>query len=94
MEPSTDESPKYVGQCLSCHGTDLHQVVMGSGMWTLGLRGETFEVAVPVKNSVCLSCGFIAPYVDGLTLRTVRLWKKNADSRAARQAKKEADAET
>ncbi|MHC5537360.1 hypothetical protein ACYOEI_03885 [Singulisphaera rosea] len=94
MVPPADELPRYLGQCLARHGTDLHQVTMGSGLKVLGLMGATWEAAIPVKGSVCLSCGFITNYVEDLTLRTVRLWAKNADTRAARQAKKEKDAET
>ena len=65
-------------QCIACHGTELHQVSMTAGMWTVGLKGGSFESA-PVKCSVCLSCGFVAHYVDGMSTRTVRLWKKAAE---------------
>ena len=74
-------------QCISCHGTELHQVSMTSGMWAVGLKGGSFESAAPVKCSVCLSCGFIAPYVDEMTTRTVRLWKKAAERKAERKRK-------
>jgi hypothetical protein len=70
MTSTTEGSAMNLGQCLACRGVDLHQVTM-SGMGPVGLKGGAFEGTGPVKCSVCLSCGFIAPYVDGLTLRTV-----------------------
>ena len=62
--------------CMRCQSSDLYNAEMtynvgltkGKSLWS----SWTF---IPVQCTVCLSCGFIAPYVAPAELEKVRAWK-------------------
>jgi hypothetical protein len=64
-------------QCPSCHGSDLYWF-HGYGPIELRAGGERVEIRLSrfdelsVKCSVCLSCGFVAPYLERADLERLR----------------------
>jgi hypothetical protein len=64
-------------QCSVCQGHDLYHTTLeadGSGViLRVGLAGQ-----VLARCSVCLTCGFIAPYLEASELDKLRAWKRKA----------------
>jgi hypothetical protein len=64
-------------QCSVCQSRDLYHTTMeadNSGViLRVGLAGQ-----VLARCSVCLSCGFIAPYLEAGELEKLRAWKRKA----------------
>ena len=64
-------------QCPSCHGTDLYWF-LDYDLIDLRAHSErvtiplSFSDSLPVKCSVCLSCGFVAPYLARADLERLR----------------------
>lgn len=64
-------------QCPSCHGTDLYWF-LGQDLLELWAHNERVAIplssseSMPVKCSVCLSCGFVAPYLARADLERLR----------------------
>jgi hypothetical protein len=73
-------------RCFACQGRDLYHTIMDAESKScvvvrVGLFGR-----VAAKCSVCLSCGFIVPYLDTDELDKVRAWKKRTRKTKTRKA--------
>ena len=63
-------------RCMACQGRDLYHTTMdaeskSSVFVRIGLSGN-----VAARCSVCLSCGYVATYLESGELDQVRTWKK------------------
>jgi hypothetical protein len=70
-------------ECPSCHGTDLYRLVVynPSGLWAHSERVSiplSDSERLPVQCSVCLSCGFIIPYLARADLERLRAHREGA----------------
>jgi hypothetical protein len=66
----------------SCHSADLYRLVGYDliGLWAHSERVTiplSFSDRLPVKCSVCLSCGFVAPYLARAELERLRAHRDN-----------------
>jgi hypothetical protein len=65
-------------QCPSCHGSDLYFFSGYGPIELMAGSGEHVEIPLSssgqmrVKCSVCLSCGFVAPYLERADLERLR----------------------
>jgi hypothetical protein len=68
-------------RCPSCHGRELYQAdgADSEGITLRPSRGFSIGPfrAVVARFSVCLSCGFVAPYIGDADIAIIRGWKEN-----------------
>ena len=66
--------------CSACQGRDLYHAKAASDDGGIVLRpSQSFWIgpfrAVAVRFSVCLTCGFVAPYIGDGDITIIRGWK-------------------
>ncbi len=75
--------------CLACQGGDLYQAEAASSESIVLRPSQSFWIgpfrAVVPRFWVCLTCGFVAPYIGDGDIKTIQSWKekdrKNRDAR-------------
>jgi len=69
-----------ITNCMNCTSSDLYDTVMSMHVGVQSSK-SFWPMAVPVQCTVCLSCGFIAPYLAPADLEKVRARKAKDSSK-------------
>jgi hypothetical protein len=68
-------------ECIACGGTDLYQADAASSDGIALRPSRSFWIGpfrrVVARFSVCLSCGFVNPYIGDSDIAVIRGWKEN-----------------
>jgi hypothetical protein len=71
--------------CLACQSGDLYHAVAASSDGIVLRPSRSFWIGpfrgVVARYSVCLSCGFVAPYIGDADCTTIRGWKDKEKQR-------------
>jgi hypothetical protein len=67
-------------QCHDCGGTELYNTVLSARNGVIiGRKARTGDEWILVRCFVCLSCGFVMPYLDSTGVERLRVWASEAE---------------